>query len=60
MYSQGQGVQQDYAEAVKWYRRAVEQGYADAQGNLGTMYFNGRGVQQDYAEAVKWTRRAAK
>ena len=24
----GQGVPQDYAEAVKWYRLAAEQGYA--------------------------------
>ncbi len=25
MYDKGQGVPQDYAEAVKWYRKAVEQ-----------------------------------
>ena len=31
----GQGVPQDYAEAVKWYRLAAEQGNADAQYNLG-------------------------
>jgi TPR repeat protein len=30
MYRDGQGVPQDYAEAVKWYRLAAEQGYADA------------------------------
>ena len=50
---------QDYAEAVKWYRRAAEQGDAYAQNNLGFMYDNGHGVPQDYAEAVKWYRRAA-
>jgi len=33
---------------------AAEQGFADAQVNLGFMYHNGRGVPQDYAEAVKW------
>ena len=45
---------QDYAEAVKWYRKAAEQGYADAQYNLGSCYYNGKGVPQNYAEAVKW------
>ena len=58
MYENGEGVPQDYAEAVKWYRRAAEQGYAVAQNNLGSMYYNGTGVPQDYAEAVKWYRRA--
>jgi TPR repeat protein len=31
------GLAQDYAEAVKWYRRAAEQGNADAQTRLGVM-----------------------
>ncbi|MDO9795484.1 SEL1-like repeat protein, partial [Glaesserella parasuis] len=26
MYSQGQGVRQDYHQAVKWYQKAAEQG----------------------------------
>ena len=58
MYANGEGVPQDYAEAVKWYRRAAEQGYAAAQYNLGAVYATARGVPQDYAEAVKWYRRA--
>ena len=28
MYDNGRGVTQDYAKAVKWYRKAAEQGYA--------------------------------
>ncbi len=28
MYSSGEGVPQDYAEAVRWYRKAAEQGDA--------------------------------
>ena len=59
MYANGQGVPQDYAEAVKWYRKAAEQGDATAQSNLGVMYEKGQGVPQDYAEAVKWWRKAA-
>ncbi len=31
MYGRGQGVPQDYAETVKWYRKAAEQGHATAQ-----------------------------
>jgi TPR repeat protein len=29
MYANGEGVPQDYAEAVKWYRKAAEQGNAE-------------------------------
>ncbi|EOX4856310.1 tetratricopeptide repeat protein, partial [Haemophilus influenzae] len=31
MYARGIGVKQDDFEAVKWYRQAAEQGYANAQ-----------------------------
>ena len=54
MYANGQGVPQDHAEAVKWFREAADQGVAPAQHNLGVMYDNGEGVPQDHAEAVKW------
>jgi uncharacterized protein len=37
-----QGVPEDDAEAVKWFRKAAEQGYADAQYNLGLMYAYGK------------------
>ena len=59
MYDEGQGVTQDYKEAVKWWRRAAEQGYAKAQTHLGYMYQHGDGVIKDYKEAVKWYRLAA-
>ena len=59
MYQSGQGVPQDYADAMKWYRLAADQGDEDAQNNLGVMYAKGQGVPQDYAEAVKWYRMAA-
>ena len=53
------GVPQNYAEAVRWYRKAADQGYADAQFNLGNMYAKGLGVPQDSAEAVHWYYEAA-
>ena len=58
-YDNGQGVPQDYTQAVKWYNKAAEQGLAVAQFNLGVMYDNGQGVPQDYTQAVKWYRKAA-
>ena len=58
-YYFGHGVQRDYAEALKWFRKAADQGDADAQNGLGLMYREGHGVQQDYAEALKWFRKAA-
>ena len=59
MYGNGHGVQQDYAEAVKWYRRAAEAGNAAAQNNLGFMYSEGEGVAQDYVTAHMWANLAA-
>jgi TPR repeat protein len=52
-------VSQDYVEAVKWFRKAADQGEAVAQYNLGLMYYNSKGVPRDYVEAVKWFRKAA-
>ena len=59
MYDNGQGVPQDYAQAVSWYRKAADQGYALAQFSLGGMYYSGRGVPQDYIQAHMWWNLAA-
>jgi len=52
MYYNGDGVKQDYKEAVKWSRKAAEQGDANAQGNLGAMYHKGQGVPKDIVIAM--------
>ncbi len=52
-------VPQDYTEAARWYRKAADQGDADAQFTLGRMYGKGEGVAQDHEEAAKWSRKAA-
>ena len=57
-YANGEGVPQDYEEAVRWYRRAAEQGYALAQRSLVDMYVDGRDVSQDDEEVVRWYLRA--
>ena len=54
MYDKGQGVEQDYGEAAKWYRKAAEHGRVEAQYQIGFMYEMGRGVKQDDAEAYAW------
>lgn len=49
----------DYAAAVRWYRKAADQGNAVAQNNLGVKYERGWGVSRDYGAAVRWYRKAA-
>jgi len=46
-------------EAVKWYRKAAEQGHAEGQFSLALCYNNGHGIPQDSTEAEKWFRKAA-
>jgi len=58
-YANGNGVPEDYKEAVKWYRQAAEQGDANAQETLGDAYNRGNGVPQDDKEAVRWWKKAA-
>ncbi|MBA4066036.1 MAG: hypothetical protein C0501_20415 [Isosphaera sp.] len=58
-YYLGDGVTQDCAEAMRWFREAADLGHADAQYRLGWGYCLGLGVSRDYAEAVRWCRRAA-
>jgi len=48
------------AEAMKWYRKATDQGVTAAQTALGFMYAQGQGVPQNYVEAMKWFQLAAK
>ncbi|QOJ23215.1 MAG: sel1 repeat family protein [Gammaproteobacteria bacterium] len=45
--------------AAGWFFRAAEQGYADAQFNLGLMYANGEGVPKDMEQAVELFKKAA-
>ena len=59
MYYKGQGIAQDYREAMKWYRMAAEQRNLEAQFNLGVMYEEGRGFAQDRVRAHMWFNLAA-
>lgn len=54
IYHLGEGVPQDYKQAVRWYRLAAERGNIIAQFGLGVMYAKGQGVPQDYKQAYAW------
>ena len=53
------GVPQDDAEAVRWFRLAAEQGHEFVQQDLGSIHENGRGVPKDYVLAYMWSNLAA-
>jgi uncharacterized protein len=59
VYYRGEGVPRDYMKAVKWYRKAADQGMPEAQYMMGMVYDRGEGLPQDFAEAVAWYRKAA-
>ncbi len=58
-YYNGEGVEQDKVEAVKWIRKAADQELSDAQYSLGICYFYGDGVRKDHEESIKCFRKAA-
>lgn len=56
------GIDQNYAEAFKWYRRAAARGYNMAKIKMTLMFYRGLGVEKDLPQAFKlfdeisWTR----
>lgn len=54
-YATGDGVTQNYSEAVGWFTRAAQQGHVVAQGTLGAYYWNALGVRQDLNQAYFWS-----
>ena len=59
MYVMGQGVEQDFAEATRWFRKAADQGQGESQFSMGLRYQMGQSVAQDYQEAARWFKLAA-
>ncbi|MHB8744386.1 MAG: YeeE/YedE thiosulfate transporter family protein [Sulfuricaulis sp.] len=53
------GIQRDESQAAVWFRRAAEQGNAEAQFALGLLYEDGLGVPHDEHTALSWYRKAA-
>jgi hypothetical protein len=55
MYQMGSGAPPDGAEALKWFRKAADQGLKTAAKNIGYLYEHGSiGVQKDVAQARYW------
>src|SRR5258706_14986342 len=58
-YEAGNAIPQDFAEALKWYRKSADQGNDISALMLAQMYSEGRGVDKSLDEAAKWFRKAA-
>ena len=59
MYLNGDGVAQDYDEALRYLTRSANAGNAVAQNNLAYMYAVGKGVEQNHQKAVEWGMKSA-
>ncbi len=55
LYLNGLGVAHDEAVATAWFRKAAEQGHANAQFNLASLHY----ARKEYAPAASWYRRSA-
>lgn len=53
------GVRKDLRAATETFRRAAEQGHAQAQNAYGHALHNGVGIAQDLEGAIVWYRKAA-
>jgi putative methionine-R-sulfoxide reductase with GAF domain len=53
-YATGNGVRQDYREAMRWFLPAAELGNVRAQGKVATCFWAGKGVPKDYGKAYFW------
>lgn len=58
LYEQGNGVERDQEEALRWFTLAAEQGNAAAQANLGDLFEFGDGIKSNKA-AAHYYRQAA-
>jgi TPR repeat protein len=54
MYANGKGVQQNYAEAGKWWIKAAEGGDLVAARHAWNLYRNGEGVERNPEIANRW------
>jgi TPR repeat protein len=59
-YRRGEnGVAKSREMGVHWFKKAAEQGHAEAQYELGKCYKKGKGIAENKAEAREWFRKAA-
>lgn len=53
-YYNGEGVDQDFEMAFKWYSESAAQGNAAAQSRLSVCYYSGEGVTREHQMANEW------
>ncbi|MGN6303188.1 MAG: peptidoglycan-binding protein, partial [Mesorhizobium sp.] len=58
-YAEARGVNEDMAEAAKWYQKAADLGFAPAEYRIGNFYEKGTGVARDIAKSKTWYQLAA-
>ena len=54
MYLEGNGLQKDVTEGLKWITISADQGYEEAQKCLYRFYSGQEGHEPNYSEAIKW------
>lgn len=60
LYNYGHGVQENDVEAVSWFQKSAEQGFAKGQTSLAVMHlYGGVGVPHNAEEGLYWLKRAA-
>ncbi|KAG0195493.1 hypothetical protein BGX33_003186, partial [Mortierella sp. NVP41] len=69
IYRDGEGVPQDYAQAMEYFSMAADQGHVSAQAadqgyvlgqnSIGAMYYMGQGVPKNHQKAIEWFLKAA-
>lgn len=52
-YNNGDGIQQNHSEALKWYSLAASSDHAGALNNLAVMFSNGEGVSRNSQKAAE-------
>lgn len=54
LYRDGQGVEKNLEETVRWWTKAAELGNVDAQFALGNIFSGGFGIPRDYVQSFMW------
>lgn len=54
------GVEKDFLKAFKWFEKAADEGFEEAQFHLGLMYWKGEGIQTNMALGQNYIELSAK
>jgi len=58
MYMEGECVDQDFAEALVWFKKAAEQDMLGSMTTIAMMYEEGKGVEKNQEIAQEWYKKA--